>query len=194
MRKSVAIYGGSFDPPHLSHVLAAVYALKIGGFDRVLVVPVFEHAFHKQLTAFEHRARMCELAFEGIAGIEVSRVERDLETPSLTLRTLEHLAALHPAWRMRLLVGSDVLGDTAKWHAFDRIAELAAPYVVARPGYAHPDAHAALLPDLSSTRVREALANPSDPNHEALLALSVPRAVRAYIAEHRLYSGVEKAP
>ena len=187
MRESVAIYGGSFDPPHVSHVLAAVYALKIGGFDRVLVVPVFEHAFHKQLTAFEHRVRMCELAFAGIEAIVVSPIERELTTPSLTLRTLEHLASLHPDWSMRLLVGSDVLGETAKWHAFERIAELAPPYVVARPGYEHPDSRAALLPDVSSTRIREALATPGDSEHEALLALSVPRTVRAYIVEHGLY-------
>jgi len=189
MRKSVAIYGGSFDPPHVSHVLAAVYALKIAGFERVLVVPVFEHAFHKQLTPFEHRTRMCELAFAGIAGVEVSSVERELSTPSLTLCTLEHLATLHPDWSMRLLVGSDVLGETSKWHAFERVSQLAPPYVVARPGYEHPDAGAALLPDVSSTRVREALAAGGDPEREALLARSVPRAVLAYIAEHRLYTG-----
>jgi len=189
MRKSVAIYGGSFDPPHISHVLAAVYALKTGGFERIVVIPVFEHAFHKQLTAFEHRARMCELSFAGISGVEVSRVERELQTPSLTLRTLEHLASEHPDWQMRLLVGSDVLGDTAKWHAFDRISELAPPYVVARPGYAHPDSRAALLPDVSSTRIREALADVTKPEQQALLSVSVPSAVLAYIAEHRLYLG-----
>jgi len=187
MRNSVAIYGGSFDPPHVAHVLAAVYALKIGGFERVVVVPVFDHAFHKQLTPFQHRTRMCELAFAGIEGVEVSPVERDLATPSLTLRTLEHLGALHPEWSMRLLVGSDVLRETAKWHAFERISQLAPSYVLARPGYQHPDSHAALLPDVSSTRVREALATPSDPEHEALLATSVPRAVLAYIVEHGLY-------
>src|SRR6187402_1525400 len=187
MRKSVAIYGGSFDPPHISHVLAATYALKIGGFERVLVVPVFAHAFHKQLTPFQHRARMCELAFAGIEGVEVSTVERELETPSLTLRTLEHLAAQHPDWNMRLLVGSDVLGETSKWHAFERVTELAPPFVVARPGYDHPDSRAVLLPDVSSTSIRAALSNPDDPDHAALLAVSVPRAVLAYIAEHQLY-------
>jgi nicotinate-nucleotide adenylyltransferase len=187
MRKSVAIYGGSFDPPHVSHVLAAVYALKMGGFERVLVVPVFEHAFHKQLTAFEHRTRMCELAFAGIERIRVSLVERDLETPSLTLRTLQHLAAQHPEWSMRLLVGSDVLGETSKWHAFERITELAPPYVVARPGYEHPDSRAALLPDVSSTRIREALETKSAQDHEALLAASVPRAVLDDVREHGLY-------
>ncbi len=192
MRKSVAIYGGSFDPPHVSHVLAAVYALKIGGFERVLVVPVFDHAFRKQLTPFQDRLRMCELAFAGIDGVEVSPVERDLVTPSLTLRTLEQLAALHPEWSMRLLVGSDVLGETAKWHAFERISQLAPPYVLARPGYPHPDACAALLPDVSSTRVRDALGTPSDPQHEALLASSVPRAVLTYIAERGLYRPTAK--
>ena len=187
MRKSVAIYGGSFDPPHISHVLAAVYALKVGGFEQVLVVPVFEHAFHKQLTPFQHRLRMCQLVFEGIEGVEVSAVEQGLQTPSLTLRTLEHLSSAHPDWALRLLVGSDVLSETAKWHAFDRISELAPPYVVARPGYEHPNAQAALLPDVSSTRMREALSGPPSDENEALLAASLPRAVRAYIAEHGLY-------
>ena len=187
MRKSVAIYGGSFDPPHVSHVLAAVYALKVGGFDQVLVVPVFEHAFQKQLTPFQHRLRMCELAFQGIDGVLVSPIERELATPSLTLRTLEALSAVHPDWALRLLVGSDVLSDTAKWHAFDRIAALAPPYVLARPGYPHPDADALPLPDVSSTRVREALAQRARPSQSAVLTNSVPRAVLEYIEQHQLY-------
>jgi nicotinate-nucleotide adenylyltransferase len=187
MRKAVAIYGGSFDPPHISHVLAAVYALKVSGFEQLLVVPVFEHAFQKQLTPFQHRLRMCELSFAGIAGVEVSSVERELETPSLTLRTVEHLSRAHPDWALRLLIGSDVLSDTSKWHAFERISTLAPPYVVARPGFDHPNAHAALLPDVSSTRVREALATRGTPESDALLAASVPSAVLEYIIEHDLY-------
>ena len=188
MRKSVAIYGGSFDPPHVSHVLAAVYALKVGGFDQVLVVPVYEHAFQKQLTPFAHRLRMCELAFAGIESVEVTSVEQELRTPSLTLRTLEHLSALHPAWAMRLLVGSDVLGETSKWHAFDRISALAPPYVVGRPGYEPPHTRGALLPDISSTRVREALSARETPVNSALLAACLPSAVLGYIVEHDLYN------
>ena len=187
MRKAVAIYGGSFDPPHISHVLAAVYALKVSGFEQVLVVPVFEHAFQKQLTPFQHRLRMCELSFAGIAGVEVSSVERELQTPSLTLRTIEHLSRAHPDWAMRLLIGSDVLSDTAKWHAFERISELAPPCVLARPGFDHPNAQAAFLPDVSSTRIREALAARGTPESDALLAACVPSAVLDYIDEHDLY-------
>lgn len=166
-------------------MLAAVCALKLGGFERVLVVPVFEHAFHKQLTPFEHRLQMCRLAFEGIAGVEVSALESELETPSLTLRTVEHVLGQHPDWALRLLVGSDVLGDSAKWHAFDRISALAPPFVLARPGYEHPSAPGAVLPDVSSTRVREALARR---DQASFLQGAVPRAVLAYIAEHGLYS------
>ncbi|MET0792765.1 MAG: nicotinate-nicotinamide nucleotide adenylyltransferase [Polyangiaceae bacterium] len=187
MRKSVAIYGGSFDPPHVSHVLAAVYALKVGGFDQVLVVPVFEHALHKQLTPFPDRLRLCELAFAGIEGVLVSPVERELATPSLTLRTLEHLAALHPDWALRLLVGSDVLSETGKWHAFDRVSALAPPYVLARPGYAHPDPQALPLPDVSSTRIREALLQRALPSAAALLANHLPHTVLDYIEQHGLY-------
>jgi len=187
MRKAVAIYGGSFDPPHISHVLAAVYALKVAGFEQVLVVPVFEHAFQKQLTSFQHRLCMCELSFAGIMGVLVSSVERELETPSLTLRTIEHLSRAHPDWAMRLLIGSDVLSDTSKWHAFERISELAPPYVVARAGFDPPSVHAAFLPDVSSGRVREALATRGTADSDALLAACVPSAVLAYIAEHRLY-------
>jgi nicotinate-nucleotide adenylyltransferase len=161
----------------------------VGGFDQVLVVPVYEHAFQKQHSPFEHRVRLCELSFAGIAGVEVSTVERELATPSLTLRTIEHLAAAHPDWAMRLLVGSDVLTDAAKWHAFERIAELAPPYIVARPGYEQPDSHAAFLPDVSSTRIREALVQRRNADAEALLASSVPRAVLTYIADQGLYQG-----
>ena len=188
MRKSVAIYGGSFDPPHVSHVLAAVYALKVGGFDQLLVVPVFEHAFHKQLTPFEHRLRMCELAFAGLEGVLVSPVERELLTPSLTLRTLEHLTAAHPDWSLRLLVGSDVLSETSKWHAFERISALAPPYVVARPGYAHPDAQALPLPDVSSTRIRDALSKERAASDKAFVANNLPSAVLSYIDQHGLYA------
>jgi len=193
MRKSVAIYGGSFDPPHISHVLAAVYALKVGGFERVIVVPVFEHAFQKRLTPFTHRVQMCELSFSGIAGVEVSTVESALPTPSLTLNTLQHLTRANPDWDLRLLIGSDVLGDTSKWHGFDRISALAPPFVVGRPGFEHPSAQAALLPDVSSTGIRHALAARDGAGSEALLSACLPHAVLAYIHEHELY-GADWAP
>ena len=105
----VGFYGGSFDPPHIGHVLAVTYVLSVAGFDRVLVVPVYGHAFEKHLTPFAHRLRMCKLAMGWIPGVEISDVEASLDVPNLTLRTLQKIRAEYPDYRLGLVIGSDVL-------------------------------------------------------------------------------------
>jgi nicotinate-nucleotide adenylyltransferase len=75
--EAALVYGGSFDPPHIAHVLSVAYALAVEPFERVIVVPVCEHAFPKRPAPFEHRARMCELAFADFPRVEVSRIEAE---------------------------------------------------------------------------------------------------------------------
>lgn len=183
---NVLFFGGSFDPPHVAHVLCVAYALSVGNFERVLVVPVFEHAFGKQLCPFEHRVRLCELSFSFIEGVEVSRVEAELARPNYTLHTLRHLSAQHPDWRLRLLIGSDVLSEAPRWYGFDEVARLAPPFVVPRAGFGGAG-EPALLPDVSSTRVRELLAarGGAEPDNE--LGRVVPRAVLDYVNAFELY-------
>src|SRR5262249_41133779 len=127
-------FGGSFNPPHVAHVLAVVYALSIAPIDHVLVVPVFQHPFAKELASFEDRLEMCALALGWLPRVSGSALERDLGGESYTLRTVEHLRSQHPEWALRLLVGADVLLDLPKWHRFDRIAEIAPPLVLGRAG------------------------------------------------------------
>ncbi len=189
----MAIFGGSFNPPHVSHVLAVVYALSTAAIDEVLVVPVFSHPFSKELASFDDRLAMCELALGWIPRVRVSTVERELGGASLTLRTVEHLAATHPDWSLRLLIGSDVLGDLPKWHRFDRIAEVAPPLVLGRVGVVPPPpgegpaaglaAPLPVLPRVSSTEIRAALAL----GELDAVRARVPSAVLDYIDEHRLY-------
>src|SRR3954453_19837484 len=81
----LAILGGSFDPPHFGHVFLAAYALGSANVERVLVVPVFQHAFAKPLSPFEDRLHMCELAFRDLRRVEVSDLERELGGVSRTL-------------------------------------------------------------------------------------------------------------
>jgi nicotinate-nucleotide adenylyltransferase len=155
----VAVFGGSFNPPHVGHVLAVVYALSTAPVDEVLVVPVYQHPFAKHLAPFEDRLAMLRLALGWLPRVTVSTVEEELGGESRTLRTIEHLAATKPGWSLRLLVGADVLGDVSKWHRWDRIAELAPPLVLLRAG--HDDLAGAgpvLLPRVSSTEIRDALA------------------------------------
>jgi nicotinate-nucleotide adenylyltransferase len=184
----VAFYGGSFNPPHVAHVLAASYVLTTGSFEKLLVVPVHAHALDKQLAPFDDRARMCELALGWLPRVEVSRIESELPLPSRTLYTLQALKERHPDWAMRLVIGADVLLETQKWHAFERVAELAPPLILGRVGIQHTEAPPPILPDVSSTRVRELLARGAAADASRELERLVPRAVLEYIREHRLYA------
>lgn len=181
---TVALFGGSFNPPHVSHLLAATWALSAVPVHKVLVVPVFQHPFAKELAPFEDRLEMCRLALGWVPGVEVSDVERRLGGESLTLRTVEHLAETHPTWRLRLLIGADVLADLPKWHRFDRIRELAPPIVLGRAGVEDARAPAAFLPQVSSTEVRAALGGGDT---EAVRG-RVPAAVIDYALARGLYA------
>jgi nicotinate-nucleotide adenylyltransferase len=183
--RTVAFFGGSFNPPHVAHVLAVTYALAVHPVDEVLVAPVYLHPFSKELAPFEDRAAMCRLAMGWIPGVTVTEIERELGGESRTLRTLENLAAAHPDWRLRLLVGADVLADAPKWHRFDRIAALAPPLVLGRVGAASEGAPEPMLPRVSSTEVRAAIGA----GDVGAVRHLVPRRVLAYATEHGLYSG-----
>lgn len=182
----VGIYGGSFDPPHAAHLLAVTYGLSVCGLDRVLVVPVFSHAFEKRLVAFEHRVKMCELGLGWLPGAEICRVEETLPQPNYTLYTVRRLKELYPDAELSLMIGSDVLVDSPKWHAFDEIVTLAPPTILGRVGYPHPAAPMPVLPELSSSQVR-ALLTQDDPTTRAKLASLVPQPVREYIEAQGLY-------
>lgn len=188
----LAVYGGSFDPPHRAHVLAVEHVLSTGQADRVLVVPVFQHAFDKRMEPFEHRVRMCEIAFAGRPGVEVSAIEAELPRPSFTVRTLRALEERYPAAELRFLVGADALRDSPKWRSFDELERRAPLIVLGRVGVDHAGAPEPVLPGVSSTEVRSWLAQRS--NHEARerLARDVPAAVLEYIDAHGLYAPVPR--
>jgi nicotinate-nucleotide adenylyltransferase len=189
---TVAIFGGSFNPPHVAHVLAVAWVLATQDVERVVVVPTYRHPFAKALAPYEDRLRMCELALRDCwdassaspPRVEVSRVEEALGGESRTLRTLEHFREAHPDWSMRLVMGADLLLEADKWYRFDRIQELAPPLVLGRVGFRALGAPTAVLPPVSSTEVRAKIAA-GDWN--ALEAL-VPRSVLAYVKARHIYS------
>ena len=179
---NVAVFGGSFNPPHVAHVLACSLVLAVEDVERVLVVPTFRHPFAKPLAPFEDRVAMCERAMAAVRGVEVSRVEEELGGESRTLRTLEHIANVHADWKLRIVLGADILAEAPRWHGFDTIAKLAPPIVLGRAGAV--EGHApALLPEVSSTKVREAIARGAWEE----IVHCVPRAVLAHVREKRLY-------
>lgn len=180
----VAVFGGSFNPPHVAHVLACKLVLSVEDVDRVLVVPAYMHPFAKALAPFEDRAAMCELAMAWIPCVEVSRVEAELGGESRTLRTLETLSNAHPDWRLRLVIGADILAEASRWFGFDAIEKIAPPIVLGRAGVGAPGATTALLPEVSSTQVRAAIARGAWNEVDKL----VPREVLAYARARGLYA------
>jgi len=178
---TVAIFGGSFNPPHIAHQMLCLAVLETCEVDAFWMVPTYRHPFAKDLAEFEHRYRMCELAAEVFGGrVSVSRIEADLAQPSSrTLDTLLALRERHPEFAFRLVVGADILGERDKWYRWDDVERLAPSIVVGRQSY--PSESEIELPDVSSTEIRARLAR-----GDTALPL-VPRAVMAYIDEHRLY-------
>jgi nicotinate-nucleotide adenylyltransferase len=184
----VAVFGGSFDPPHAGHVLLSAYLGAIASFDRVLVVPVYRHAFEKQLSDFRHRLQMCRLAFQRFSFVEVSAIEAELERPNYTLHTLQAIKRAHPDWLLRLAVGSDVIAESAQWYQFEAVVALAPPYVFARHGSAGGVSGPHLLPAVSSSELRDKLRQCDDPAVRKSASELIPRSVLDYALEHRLYA------
>jgi nicotinate-nucleotide adenylyltransferase len=167
----------------VAHVLGVSYLLSTEAVDLILIIPVFLHPFAKELAPFEDRMAMCERAMGWLPKTNISRVEEELGGESRTLRTVEHLHTLHPDWRMRLVVGSDILLEGRRWYGFEQVVALAPLLVLGRVGSFAAGSPPPVLPEVSSTAIRDALRTG---RRDAVTAL-VPREVLSYIDEHRIY-------
>jgi len=185
-RRRVGIYGGSFDPPHLGHVLSVAWALSSGSVDEVWVIPTWAHAFGKAHEAsFDARMAMCGLAFAPFRGVTSMDIERDLGEVSRTLHTLEAIRDRHPDTELRLLIGADVIPTVDRWYRWEDVIRIAPPVVVGREGYPAPEGCPISIPNVSSTHVRALLDRSGD------LEGLVPAAVIEHIRAHGLYAGNE---
>ncbi len=182
-RRSIGILGGSFNPPHVAHLMAAYWTLATQDVSRVWLLPSYRHPFGKELAPYDDRVRMCELAARGVRGVEVCTAESELgDDPHVgkTARTLEHLHARHPSHAFSLVIGADIVGETEKWWRWERVLELARIVVVGREGYP-PVPGAPSLPAISSTEIRARLSRGED------VSSVVPREVLAYAEARGLY-------
>lgn len=152
----VAVYGGSFNPPHLAHQLAMTCVLSTARVDELWMVPTFKHPFDKQLAPFDDRVRMCELAAAPFSRVRVSRVEQELGGESYTLRTMKALSAAHHEHRFALVIGADLVAERERWHGWPELEKLVSFIVVGRQG--SPATGGVELPPISSTMVRQRIA------------------------------------
>ena len=203
----IALFGGSFNPPHVAHQLVALYVLETQPIDELWFVPVYEHVFGKQLEPFSNRVTMCELAATAIPRAKVSRAEELLAkrpgfAGSRTIDLLEHLIATHPGIELRLIVGSDILGEADQWNRWQDVITAAPLIVVRRTGHRPPGSVATgvTMPEISSTQIRAALTALTPAERAALahptaagqvgsgLGSLLPASVLRYIATRDLYA------
>jgi nicotinate-nucleotide adenylyltransferase len=184
----VAIFGGSFNPPHVAHQMAALYVLETAPVDELWLVPAVRHAFGKNLAPFEDRLAMCRLAAAALGPrVRVSAIERDLGGESRTLRTIRRLQQDHPEHVFSLVIGADLVREVASWYGGEELQRTVPFIVVGRGGVGGAGEVPVILPAVSSSQVRAVLAGGQDAR-----AL-VPGAVLDYISAHNLYKAGEES-
>jgi nicotinate-nucleotide adenylyltransferase len=194
----VGILGGTFNPPHLAHLVCAQEAYLQLSLDRVVFIPARlpPHKPVDEEPGIDHRLEMCRLAIAGDERFAVSDIEARREGPSYTVDTLQELHANQPESELFLIVGGDVALGFAGWREPERVLTLATLAVAERARNTRAAIETELglvaggerawffdMPaiEISSTMLRER-ARRGEPTRYL-----VPDAVRNYIDQHGLY-------
>jgi nicotinate-nucleotide adenylyltransferase len=141
MVERIGIFGGTFDPVHVGHLVAAVNARHDLGLDRVVLMVAnvpWQKAGTRKVTPAEDRFEMVKAAVGGVAGVEASRMEIDRGGPSYTADTISEMSALHPEAELFVIVGWDVSAELGTWERLSEVRDLASLVVVNRPGTPPP--------------------------------------------------------
>ncbi len=135
----LGIFGGTFDPPHVGHIVAACHAGWAAGLDEVWMV-VAREPWQKEgsrpITDPAVRLRLVEAAIEGIDGLVASDLELHREGPTYTIDTVEQMRRDRSTVEVSLIVGADAAAGLDTWHRADELRHMVDIVVVNRPGYA----------------------------------------------------------
>jgi nicotinate-nucleotide adenylyltransferase len=190
----LGIMGGTFDPVHHGHLVAASEVQSLFSLDEVAFVPSGEpwQKAGKPVSPAEHRYLMTVIATASNPGFWVSRVDIDRPGPTYTIDTLQDLSAQLPDAELFFITGADALEQILSWKDADELFRLAHFVGVTRPGYELSDDH--LPRDAVSLVEVPAMAISSSACRERVLAgrpvwYLVPDGVVQYIGKHRLYRG-----
>jgi nicotinate-nucleotide adenylyltransferase len=196
----IGILGGTFNPPHLGHLVCGQEAYRELQLDCVMLIParIPPHKPVEHEPGPEHRLRLCELATEDDDRFMVSRLELERDGPSYTVDTLEKLSSQAPNNELFLIVGGDIAAGLPKWHRPERVLELATLAIAKRRGTTRGSVEQGLVGlrggdraqffrmpriGLSSTMIRRRVAAGQP------IRYLVPDRVVDYIERHQLYGG-----
>ena len=197
----VAIFGGSFDPPHIGHQITCLWLASALNAKIIEIAPTFEHCFGKRLADFNHRVKMCELMAERldsgydsvdddrVVRVRATAIEKYLPKPNITYNLVN--AYINSHWNdydCAVIIGSDLVPDLHKWVKWDEVAKIAKVIAVGRSGFDKAKTPLEIyqypieLSAVSSSDVRTKIKNGED------ITGLVPSNVKEYIYENGLYT------
>jgi nicotinate-nucleotide adenylyltransferase len=194
-RRRLGVMGGTFDPIHHGHLVAASEVQAWFGLDEVIFVPTGQpyHKASRSVSPAEHRYLMTVVATASNPRFTVSRVDLDRDGPTYTIDTLTDLAKVHPDADLFFITGADALTDILGWRSSEELFALAHFVGCTRPGYSMERSTLEAMPRERVTLVEiPALAISSTECRERTkrgepVWYLVPDGVVQYISKHRLY-------
>lgn len=205
----IGVFGGSFDPIHFGHLLAAQTCIDQLSLKKLLFVPCHQHPFNKQFSASnQQRLEMLQLAITDNQLLAIDDRELQNQQTSHTFDTLSSLAQDYPDQKLAFIIGIDAFANLPRWHRWQEILELAHIIVLPRPGFTLPESGElydylsqhycaslstlvdstsevvildAPLLEISSSEIRDMLAEEQNPRY------LLPKTILNYIKEQHIY-------
>lgn len=186
--KKVCIFGGTFNPPHIGHLIMANEVYHALDFDEIRFMPNAKppHKEATQLATGEQRLHMLELAVEPFSYFTVEPLEIVRGGLSYSFDTMMELQKQEPQTQFSFLIGADMIAYLDQWYKIDELVKHIQLIGVRRPGYDEKSAYPvtiidAPLIDLSSTMLRNRLKEDKD------VSMLIPESVQSYIRQEKLY-------
>ncbi|HEX9232191.1 MAG TPA: nicotinate-nucleotide adenylyltransferase [Jatrophihabitantaceae bacterium] len=191
----LGIMGGTFDPIHHGHLVAASEVAEQFALDEVIFVPTGApwQKSDREVSAAEDRYLMAVIATASNPRFWVSRVDIDRPGPTFTIDTIRDIAVMRPDAELFFITGADALAQILSWKDHDKAIRLARFVGVTRPGYELSDAHlpsdAVTLVDVPAMAISSSTCRERVRGGHPIWYL-VPDGVVQYIAKHHLYRNV----
>jgi len=187
-QKRIGIMGGTFNPPHLGHLIIAQQVGEQLGLDKIYFMPDAEppHVDEKVSIPAIHREMMVRQSIMGNPLFDIETIELERGGKSYTIDTMKLLVAMHPDADFYFIIGGDMVAYLPKWKRIDELVQLVQFVGVARPGYVKETAYPIIwvdapLVDISSTEIRKMVKTGRS------IQYLVPDDVKDYISKEGLY-------
>lgn len=186
--KRIGILGGTFDPPHIGHLIIANEVLSAFDLDEIWFMPNQEPPHKKKSNATQDvdRVNLLKLAISGHPNFKIELIELERVGPSYTYETMKILTGIHKDIQFYFIIGADMIEYLPKWHSIDKLIKLVQFVGVQRPGFETKSAYPILYVDVPEMEISSSLIRQRIKEGKTIRYL-VPDRVWDYIEEKGLY-------